>query len=127
MKASQLAPLLDRMGRFLIDIAPHFALLGHTDQLTSPNFTENLSTYTNEGSLLSKMSEINKFSPANHQFVHSSQSISMSKGDNVDENNEDERMLNNFCSFQVPVMLTPHELLKLEKLLEAEKRNLHML
>ena len=38
MKASQLAPLLDRMGRFLIDIAPHFALMGHTDQLVSPSF-----------------------------------------------------------------------------------------
>lgn len=56
MKASQLAPLLDRMGRFLIDIAPHIALLGHTDQLVNNNFNENLSTYTNEGSLLSKLS-----------------------------------------------------------------------
>lgn len=32
MKATQLAPLLDRMGRLLIDIAPHVAMLGHTDQ-----------------------------------------------------------------------------------------------
>jgi uncharacterized protein YbcC (UPF0753/DUF2309 family) len=32
MKASQLAPILDRMGRLLIDIAPHVALLGHLDQ-----------------------------------------------------------------------------------------------
>ena len=56
MKASQLAPLLDRMGRFLIDIAPHFAQLGHPDQTSNINYNENLSTYTNEGSLLSKMS-----------------------------------------------------------------------
>lgn len=56
MKASQLAPLLDRMGRLLIDIAPHFAMLGHTDQLISSSLNENLSTYTNEGSLLSKLS-----------------------------------------------------------------------
>jgi len=75
MKASQLAPLLDRMGRFLIDIAPHFAVLGYTDQLSSQSFNENLSTYTNEGSLLSKLSEANKFIPGNHQFVHSSHSI----------------------------------------------------
>ena len=46
MRASQLAPIIDRLGRFLIDIAPHFAVLGHTDQLTS-NFNENLSTFTN--------------------------------------------------------------------------------
>jgi hypothetical protein len=39
MKASQLAPLLDRMGRFLIDIAPHFALLGHTDQSINSTFS----------------------------------------------------------------------------------------
>jgi hypothetical protein len=32
MKASQLAPLLDRMGRLLIDIAPHIAMIGHLDQ-----------------------------------------------------------------------------------------------
>lgn len=56
MKASQLAPLLDRMGRFLIDIAPHIAMMGHTDQLVSSSLNENLSTYTNEGSLLSKLS-----------------------------------------------------------------------
>jgi hypothetical protein len=32
MKASQLAPLLDRMGRLLIDLATHVALLWNTDQ-----------------------------------------------------------------------------------------------
>lgn len=37
MKASQLAPLLDRMGRLLIDIAPHVAMLGHTDQSNNTN------------------------------------------------------------------------------------------
>lgn len=37
MKASQLAPLLDRMGRLLIDMAPHVALLGHTDQSSHSN------------------------------------------------------------------------------------------
>lgn len=79
MKASQLAPLLDRMGRFLIDLAPHVAMMGHTDQLINSSFNENLSTYTNEGSLLSKMSEINRFAPANHQFTHSSHHINLGK------------------------------------------------
>jgi len=37
MKASQIAPLLDRMGRLLIDLAPHVALLGHLDQSNSNN------------------------------------------------------------------------------------------
>jgi hypothetical protein len=59
MKASQLAPLLDRLGRLMIDMAPHVALLGHTDQSNSA-LNENLSTYTNEGSLMSKLSEMNK-------------------------------------------------------------------
>lgn len=59
MKASQLAPLLDRVGRLFIDIAPHIALMGHTDQSTLA-FSENLSTKTNEGSLLSKLSALNR-------------------------------------------------------------------
>jgi len=46
MKASQLAPILDRMGRLLIDLAPHVALLGHLDQ-SNGNNNENLSTHTN--------------------------------------------------------------------------------
>ena len=29
MKASQIAPIADRLGRLLIDLAPHFAILGY--------------------------------------------------------------------------------------------------
>lgn len=65
MKASQLAPILDRMGRLLIDIAPHVALLGHLDQSNNNTYNQNLSTKTNEGSLLSRLSQINK--PVNGQ------------------------------------------------------------
>ena len=54
MKASQLAPLTDRLGRLLIDLAPHFAMLGYQEQSIN-NFSENLSTFTNEGSLESKL------------------------------------------------------------------------
>jgi hypothetical protein len=50
MKASQLAPLSDRLGRLLVDLAPHFAMLGYQEQAIN-NFSENLSTFTNEGSL----------------------------------------------------------------------------
>lgn len=35
MKAAQLAPLLDRMGRIMIDLAPHVAMIGNTDQVSS--------------------------------------------------------------------------------------------
>lgn len=52
MKVSQLAPLLDRMGRLMIDLAPHIALLGDTNQIQSH---ENLSVITNEGSLQSRI------------------------------------------------------------------------
>jgi hypothetical protein len=44
MKASQLAPILDRMGRMLIDLAPHIALLGNTNQIQN---NETLSIATN--------------------------------------------------------------------------------
>jgi hypothetical protein len=44
MKISQLAPLLDRMGRLMIDLAPHVALLGDTNQVVNQ---ENLSVATN--------------------------------------------------------------------------------
>lgn len=59
------------------------------------------------------MSEVNKNTPNTHNFNHSSQTISASRLDQVDENNEEDKTLNNFCSFQVPVMLTPHEVIKL--------------
>lgn len=32
MKASQIAPLSDRLGRLLVDMAPHFAMLGYQEQ-----------------------------------------------------------------------------------------------
>ncbi len=32
MKASQLAPMADRLGRLLVDLAPHFAMLGYQEQ-----------------------------------------------------------------------------------------------
>jgi hypothetical protein len=32
MKASQLAPLADRLGRLLVDLAPQFAMLGYQNQ-----------------------------------------------------------------------------------------------
>ncbi len=86
MKASQLAPLLDRMGRFLIDIAPHFALLGHSDQTNNINYNENLSTYTNEGSLLSKMSEMNKITSSNNLFHSSSLNNQMQIPNNNESN-----------------------------------------
>lgn len=38
MKASQLAPLTDRLGRLFIDLAPHFAMLGYQEQSIN-NFT----------------------------------------------------------------------------------------
>lgn len=106
MKASQLAPLLDRMGRLLIDIAPHVAMLGHTDQSNnSNNYSENLSTYTNEGSLLSKMSQLNK------------QGSNVQNGNlSIDDHEYDRN--NAYCFFQVPVMLTPSEIMKLQKVID---------
>ncbi len=53
--ASQLAPLLDRQGRFMMDVSRHFALYGANIQQILPQFnnyhnTSNLSIATNEGS-----------------------------------------------------------------------------
>ena len=59
MKASQLAPLVDRLGRLLVDLAPQFAMLGYQQQAIN-NFSQNLSTFTNEGSLQSKMAKAQK-------------------------------------------------------------------
>ncbi len=56
MKASQLAPLCDRLGRLLVDLSPHLAIMGYQQQ-SIPSFNENLSTFTNEGSLQSKMAK----------------------------------------------------------------------
>ena len=53
--ASQLAPLMDRCGRFMVDLSKHFALYGSNIQHILPQFnnyhnTSTLSIATNEGS-----------------------------------------------------------------------------
>lgn len=85
MKAAQLAPLLDRMGRIMIDLAPHVAMIGNTDQLSS---YENLSTVTNEGSLQSRI-------------------VSYLRSQNHISQEEDPATNQQYCDFQVPIMLTP--------------------
>lgn len=67
LRATQLAPICDRLGRMLVDLAPHLAKMGfqeykggsynnnNNNSTGNLQYSENLSTYTNEGSLQSRL------------------------------------------------------------------------
>jgi len=60
LRATQLAPLCDRLGRLLVDLSPHLATLGYQEYNQSMAYNENLSTFTNEGSLQSRFKNFNQ-------------------------------------------------------------------
>jgi len=85
--ASQLAPLYDRFGRLLIDLAPHLAMLGSSIQSTNPsgNPTNPVNPNLTFASILTNESGQTTSNPA--------------------------QPTNRSFSFQVPVMLTPGEVI----------------
>ena len=122
IKASQLAPLLDRLGRLLVDLAPQVAMMGHLDQ-SSPvlgNFhNENLSTFTNEGSLESRLAGLGKRESKvmtggqrASSTVNNGSIVNGNGNGNGNGNEEEVSEVQNgrsqtYCQFQIPVMLTP--------------------
>ena len=51
--AAQMAPIMDRLGRILVDLSPHIAILGANLHKDLNHNISNLSILTNEGSLTS--------------------------------------------------------------------------
>jgi len=90
--ASQLAPLYDRFGRLLIDLAPHLAMLGSSIQSTNPTGNSTNHHFS---------------APVNPNLTFASILTNESGQTNSNPAQPTNRSLN----FQVPVMLTPGEVI----------------
>lgn len=91
LKASQLAPIFDRLGRSLVDLSPHMAALGSEDIY---NNRENLPSHSLAPNVLGLF---NRFRPE-HSDV---------SNPNLSSNS---LIFRNPVDFQIPVMLTPGEI-----------------
>lgn len=93
LKAAQLAPVFDRIGRALIDLAPHVAAIGqedcrsNTDEVSLPPVQPNILGIFN-------------------RFIYEG-----SRGSNQDIVSSNNLLFKHPVRFQVPVMLTPGEII----------------
>lgn len=105
-KVKKLAPILDRLGRALVDIAPHIAMLSApVSAFDLPSHT-NLSTMTQDGSANNSVSTLRLFQRFRNQNEPSSIVVQPPTDLNRPRMNSDRPL-----AFQVPVMLTPSEIL----------------
>lgn len=132
-KAQQLAPLFDRLGRAMIDLAPHIAMIGSDISTISTllNLGE-FSTATMNGSVNSnaRMGLFDRFNTPNNRPVSTSLNINpLSNAQNVYTETGPVTTQHNYSTdrrtqiglatdrpmiFQVPVMLNPGELLSID-------------
>lgn len=132
-RAQQLAPLFDRLGRAMVDLAPHIAILGSDlSAISSLLNVGEMSTATMNGSVNSnaRMGLFDRFNGNNNRPVSTSFNVNpLSNAHNVytgtghittqqDYSNEHQppRGLHSDrpLIFQVPVMLNPGELLSID-------------
>lgn len=125
MLTAVLGPFMDRFGRLTMDMAPHIAMMGHEVQPRNTNNLSNLSLVTQEGSIFSnpnnnsRTTMENQFPEELNRFLNP-QAINRNRYQqavyqNTEEETEPTRphlyLQNQFLNFEVPVMLTPGELL----------------
>lgn len=132
MRAHQLAPILDRLGRAMIDLSPHLAILGSAYIVSSAHNHEYpmMSTATLDGgSILSNTIAgiYDRFNNLQNSgvFAGSSKATSNVYGDLANRRNrrsiannnqfgENKFISDRFLNFQIPVMLNPGELYAIE-------------
>ena len=136
-KAQQLAPLFDRLGRAMIDLAPHIAMLGaEVSSISNLGQFRNRSTATMHGSTNMSNNRLGLFDRFNLQNESNTDTLQNNFGLNTQINpsmisnpigqndfsntqQESSNDLKGLTSdrpllFQVPVMLNPGELLSIE-------------
>ena len=136
-KAQQLAPLFDRLGRAMIDLAPHIAMLGaEVSSISNLGQFRNLSTATMHGSTNMSNNRLGLFDRFNQQNESNTDTLQNNFGLNTqinpsmisnpigqnDFSNTQQDSSNDLKGltsdrpllFQVPVMLNPGELLSIE-------------
>lgn len=122
MKCSQIAPIMERMGRLMIDLAPHIAMMGSDLFPPVTNTVSNVSMYTNDGSQISRLNDpIHQLTnPQNNtnNNLHPSNGRRTVSGFTDARNNPEENENRNMLSsngrtliFEIPIMLNPGELL----------------
>lgn len=75
LKTAQIAPILDRFGRLLVDLSPHIAMLGTNLVPVNPAFVSCLSVLTQDGSNLDAQSHQYSKSNQNAQQRHNENGI----------------------------------------------------
>jgi hypothetical protein len=120
-----LGPFLDRFGRLSMDMAPHVAMMGHQAHPRNIHNLSSLSLATQEGSIYSNPNN-NSRATADNQYPEeymrylNPQAVNRFRFRNAvyQINGEDEdparvslHVQNQYLNFEVPVMLTPGELL----------------
>jgi hypothetical protein len=122
-----LAPYLDRFGRLSIDMAPHVAMMGHQVHPRNIHNLSNVSLVTQEGSFFSNPNNnsrptVDNQYPEEFMRFFNPQSINRNRFRNaVYQNNEEEEYQtrfnlhaqNQYLNFEIPVMLTPGEILSI--------------
>lgn len=132
LKSQQLAPLLDRFGRLLTDLAPHIAMIASSMYQPNGNNLSNLSMVTQEGSLFSSRihdqtnrlfsGQNNLDSPHNPLIQpnntnnnipsHTGRTFGINSGvQSSGVNNQQLSSHGRSLNFEVPIILNPGELL----------------
>jgi len=121
IRATQLAPMLDRVGRLLIDLAPHIAMIGASVVQPHLNNLSSMSVITNDGSLFSGLREtlgrLGTSNPAHLANNVNNASISNNERAGVQSNQENQNSANilsthgRSMNFELPIMLNAGELL----------------
>lgn len=122
-----LAPYLDRFGRLSMDMAPHVAMMGHQVHPRNIHNLSNVSLVTQEGSVYSNPNN-NSRTTLDNQYPEelmrflNPQAINRNRFRNaVYQNNGEEEehsevnlhAQNQYLNFEVPVMLSPGEILSI--------------
>lgn len=124
---SQIAPWFDRMGRAMIDLSPHIAMMSHSTMSRATHNMTILSLATNDGSVFSYNANVSRMQepqiPERINRILNPSAINSTRFRNAQYRQatelEPENMRNTLqipnghLKFEVPVILTPGELLNL--------------
>lgn len=119
-RCAQLAPIMERMGRMLIDLAPHVAMVGSNLFQPCTNTVSGISMHTIDGSQMSQNIHNDPIQRLLHPQNNGPSSLgrrTISAFTNMVGNNNPNLNTNDLSSggrtldFEIPVMLNPGELL----------------
>jgi hypothetical protein len=108
---SQLAPVLDRMGRLMTDLSPHVAVTSQSIISRNLHNISNISTMTNDGSMISEPVFEEQLNPFLNPSVVNRARFNNAANQTLDSQIIPLHFPNGNLNFEVPVILTTGELL----------------